>query len=263
MTRFRALLRKELVVLFGSPIAYGVLTMVAFVTAFTFFEHLRVYNQILFLYATTTMGGFESGTVPAHVNVRDTVFYPVMDQLSLLLVIPLPLVTMRVFAEERARGTEELLLTSGLAPRAIVAAKYAATFAFVVAMMAAAFVYPVTAVAQGGLGAEHLLASFVGLCALAIGIASIGLACSSATSSQILAAAATVALAFLLYDFGWTNAFVSEPVARALDGVALRPHFTRFAEGVVALADLAYFASLAAAAAAASHLALVLRRVTG
>ena len=69
----RALLRKELAVLFGSPIAYVVLTMVTFVTAFVFFEHLRAYNQILFLYATTTMGGFESGTVPTHVNLRDTV----------------------------------------------------------------------------------------------------------------------------------------------------------------------------------------------
>lgn len=261
--RFRALLRKELAVLFGSPIAYAVLTMVAFVTAFTFFEHLRAYNQILFLYATSTMGGFESGTVPTHINVRDTVFYPVMDQLSLLLVIPLPLVTMRVFAEERARGTEELLLTSGVGLRAIVASKFAATFVFVVAMMAAAFVYPLTAVAQGGIGAEHLAACFIGLCALAFGIASIGLACSSATASQILAAAATVAVAFLLYDFGWAHAFVSEGAGRALDAIALRPHFTRFAEGVVALADLAYFGALAALAASLAHLALALRRVTG
>ena len=196
-----ALLRKELAVLFGSPIAYVVLTMVTFVTAFVFFEHLRAYNQILFLYASTTMGGFESGTIPDHINLRDTVFNPVMDQLSLLLIIPIPLVTMRVFAEERARGTEELLLASGLTPGVIVVAKFAATLGFVVLMMAVSFVYPLTAVAQGGLGAEHLAAVFIGLVGLAVGIASIGLACSAFTSSQILAAAATVALAFGLYDF--------------------------------------------------------------
>ena len=59
MTRIRALIRKECAVLFGSPIAYGVLFMVALVTAITFFEHLRLYNQILFVFASNTMGGFE------------------------------------------------------------------------------------------------------------------------------------------------------------------------------------------------------------
>jgi len=258
-----ALLRKELAVLFGSPIAYVVLTMVTFVTAFVFFEHLRAYNQILFLYATSTMGGFESGTVPTHINLRDTVFNPVMDQLSLLLIIPIPLVTMRVFAEERARGTEELLLTSGLRPTQIVLAKFGATFAFVVLMMSASFVYPLTAIAQGGLGAEHLMAVFLGLTGLAIGIASIGLACSAFTSSQILAAASTVALAFRLYDFGWTHAFVSEPIAIFLDRIALRPHFVRFAEGIVTAGDIVYFASATLVAAALARLSLEMRRVTG
>ena len=260
---FGALLRKELAILFGSPIAYVVLTMVTFVTAFVFFEHLRAYNQILFLFASTTMGGFESGTIPDHVNLRDTVFNPVMDQLSLLLIIPIPLVTMRVFAEERARGTEEWLLATGLPPGRIVAAKFTATLLFVAVMMATSFVYPWTAVAQGGLGGEHLAAVFLGLLGLAVSIASIGLACSAFTSSQILAAAATVALSFGLYDFGWAHGLLSEDVAIALDRIALRPHFVRFAEGLVAVSDVVYFASCVALAAVLARFSLALRRVTG
>lgn len=263
MTAWRALLGKELAVLFGSPIAYVVLTMVSFVTAFVFFEHLRAYNQILFLYATTTMGGFESGTVPDHINLRDTVFYPVMDQLSLLLIIPIPLVTMRVFAEERARGTEELLLASGLSSTTIVTAKFTATLAFVALMLATSFLYPLTAIAQGGLGAEHLAAVFLGLFGLAVGIASIGLACSAFTSSQILAAAATVAITFGLYDFGWLHGVVGEHTAIALDAIGLRPHFTRFAEGMVALSDLLYFAGCVAVAGVLAVFSLNLRKVTG
>jgi len=263
MTAWRALLGKELATLFGSPIAYVVLTMVSFVTAFVFFEHLRAYNQILFLYATTTMGGFESGTIPNHINMRDTVFYPVMDQLSLLLIIPLPLVTMRVFAEERSRGTEELLLASGLSPGTIVTAKFTATLAFVLLMMVASFLYPLTAIAQGGLGAEHLAAVFLGLLGLAVGIASIGLACSALTSSQILAAAATVAITFALYDFGWLHGVVGESTARALDAIGLRPHFTRFAEGLVSLSDLLYFAGYILVAAALARFSLQLRKVNG
>ena len=59
-----ALMRKELAVLFGSPMAYLVLALVGLVTALLFFDHLRVYNQILFVYTSSASGGFELGTVP-------------------------------------------------------------------------------------------------------------------------------------------------------------------------------------------------------
>jgi ABC-2 type transport system permease protein len=263
MTRVLALMRKELQVLFGSPIAYLVLFTTALVTALVFFEHLRLYNQILFVYASTTMGGFETDTIPDHINLRDTVFFPVMEQLGLLLLIPVPLVTMRVFAEERARGTDELLATTRLTPTLTVLGKFAVTFFFVALMMVVSFVYPMTAMAQGGLGLQHLVSVFLGLLLLAIGIASIGLACSAFTRSQIVAAATTVAIAYLLYDFGWTHSFVSEGLAGVLDVVSLHPHFGRFSEGLVHLDDIAYFAALAAIAGAAARLSLDIRRVGG
>ncbi|MBW2295090.1 MAG: ABC transporter permease subunit [Deltaproteobacteria bacterium] len=261
MIRIWALIRKEFSVLFGSPIAYGVLFMVALVTAITFFEHLRLYNQILFVFASNTMGGFESDTIPTHVNLIDTVFNPVMEQLGVLLIIPIPLVTMRVFAEERERGTDELLLTSGLTALQVIVAKYSVTFCFVILMMAVSFVYPVTAIEQGGLGMLHLASVFIGLSLLAIGISSIGLVCSAYTSSQIVAAASTVALAFIFYDFGWTHAFVSESVANALDAVSLHQRFAHMAEGLILLSDLVYFAALVVISAVLSRLSFELRRV--
>jgi len=254
-------MRKESSVLFGSPIAYGVLFMVALVTAITFFEHLRLYNQILFVFASNTTGGFESDTIPTHVNLIDTVFNPVMEQLGVLLIIPIPLVTMRVFAEERERGTDELLLTSSLSAMQVVVAKSVITYFFVILMMAVSFVYPVTAIEQGGLGMMHLASVFIGLSLLATGIASIGLVCSAYTSSQIVAAAATVALAFLFYDFGWTHAFVSESVAHTLDAISLHLRFAHMAEGLVLLSDLVYFAALALISAVLCRLSFELRRV--
>jgi ABC-2 type transport system permease protein len=263
MTALWALMRKEVTVLFGSPVAYGVLTMVALVTALVFFEHLRLYNQILFVFASSTMGGFETGTIPDHINLRDSVFFPVMEQLGLLLIIPIPLLTMRVFAEERAQGTDELLATTRLTPTQIVTGKFLVTFGFVTLMMLVSFIYPVSAILQGGLGLQHLLAVFLGLLLLGLGIASLGLMCSALTSSQIVAAAGTVSLAFVLYDFGWTHAFASEGVADFLDTISLHPHFGRFSEGLVYLEDIAYFLGLAIICGAVTRLSLDLRRVSG
>ena len=91
-----------------------------------------------------------------HVNLIDTVFNPVMEQLGVLLIIPIPLFTMRVFCEERERGTDEMLLTSGLSQAQIIFAKFFVTYAFVILMMAVSFIYPVTAISQGGIGLHHL-----------------------------------------------------------------------------------------------------------
>jgi ABC-2 type transport system permease protein len=258
---FRALVRKEIAVLFGSPVAYLVLTMVALLTAITFFEHLRLYNHELFLYSSSNMGGFESDTIPDYVNLRDTVFFPVMEQLGLLLLLPIPLVTMGVFARERSAGTDEFLLTSGLSPMQLVAGKFTVTFGFVALMMAVSFVYPVTAIVQGGIGLQHLLAVFIGLVLLGIGIASIGLVCSAATDSQIVAAATTVAVAYLFYDFGWTYGFVGTGTAVFLDVVSLHPHFGNFAEGLVRLGDLVYFGAFALVSASCVRFLLELRRI--
>ncbi len=261
MTPLLALLRKEIATLFGSPLAYVALTGVAGVTALIFFDHLKIYNQILFAYSTLTIGGFETGSIPEHVNLWDVVFFPVMEQLGITLIPVVPLVTMRVFAEERARGTDELLVTTGLGPATIVAGKFLVTLGFVTLMMAVAFLYPALAIQQGGLGAQHLAAVFLGLTLHAIGLASIGLVCSAFSSSQLVAAVAAWVTAFVLWDFSWMYSFVSEGVARWLDLLALHPRFGAFSEGIVAPENVIYFLGLAAVGAALARFSFDLRRV--
>ncbi len=256
-----ALVRKELVVLFGSPVAYVTLTLVALVTALLFFDHLRVYNQILFLYTSTVMGGFESGTVPGHFNLQDQVFVPLMEQLGLTLVGVIPLVTMRVFSEEKERGTEELLMTTLLTPHQIVVGKFVATYLFVSLMLAVSFIYPVTSVVYAGLGEQHIAAVFLGLLALGCGLSSIGLACSAFSTNQLVAAISAYAVAFVFYDFAWAGSFVNETVASFLDAISINPRFRPFAEGLVALEDVVYFAGMAAIAYALARLSLEWVRV--
>jgi ABC-2 type transport system permease protein len=263
VTSFGALLKKELATLFASPLAYLALTLVMLVTALIFFDHLRIYNQILFLYASSQMGGFEADTIPDHINVRDSVFFPVLETLGITLIALIPVITMRVFAEERARGTDELLLTLQLSPGQIVGAKFAVTFGFVLLMMAASFVYPAMATVEGGVGAEHLLAVFVGLSLHALGLASLGLACSAFSSSQLVAAVASWAAGFVLWDFAWAGAFVGERAGRFLDAISMHPRYGSFAEGVVNLEHVAYFAGLALVAAALARLSFDWRRVAG
>lgn len=261
MTAWRALFRKELAVLFGAPMAYLTLALVGLVTALLFFDHLRIFNQILFVYTSNASGGFELGTLPERVNLQDQVFLPLMEQLTVTLIGIVPLVTMRVFAEERARGTDELLLTSRLEPAQIVLAKFAATLLFVALMLGISLVYPAMSVLRAGLGWHHLAAVYLGLFAIGVALASIGLVCSAYARNQLVAAVSAYAVAFAFYDLGWMNPFVSERVARVLDAMSLQPRFAGFAEGIVSFGDLAYFAGIVAVCVAATRLALDLVRV--
>jgi len=257
----RALFRKELLVLFGSPVAYLTLTFVGLVTALLFFDHLRVYNQVLFVYTSNSLRGFEAGTIPDYVNLRDQVFVPLMETVAITLIAIVPLVTMGVFAEERARGTDELLLTSRLTLRGIVVAKFAATYLFIAVLLAVSFVYPASSVMRAGLGLEHLAAVYLGLLAVAVGIASIGLACSAFTQSQLVAAISAYGIAFVVYDFGWASPFVGERLGPLLDRLSFHTRFSTFSEGLVVPGDVIYFVGVAALCMAIARTSLDLESV--
>ena len=121
----------------------------------------------------------------------------------------------------------------------------------IVLMMTVSFIYPASAVLSGGLGLQHLMGVYLGLVMLGIGIASVGLACSAFTGSQIIAAVSTVGVTFILYDFHWSFEFVSEGLAGVLDAISMHPHFGRFSEGLIGLENVTYFLALAIVSAGA------------
>jgi ABC-2 type transport system permease protein len=100
-------------------------------------------------------------------------------------------------------------------------------------------------VLRAGLGFEHLVALYSGQLFYGCAIASLGLACSSFTSSQIVAAVLGYAIPFVLLDFAWLSNTVSEQVAAVLREVALLSHYGSFARGVIELRNVVYFAGIA------------------
>jgi ABC-2 type transport system permease protein len=261
VTPVLALMRKEFASLFGSPIAYAALIGVCVVTAIVFFEYLHLYNQMLFALSSTSISSLNAGEIPETVNLWDSIFFPVMEILGMTFIGVVPLVTMRVFSEERARGTDELLFTTHLTPLRILIAKYSVTFAFVILMVAVSFIYPATAISRSGLGAQHLSAAFLGLTLHGIAVASIGLMCSSFTSSQLVASVTAWVIAFVCWDFGWMHPLSNESTAAILDAFSLRPRYSSFAEGIVSLANIAYFIGLVAVAMAVTRFSFDLRRI--
>jgi ABC-2 type transport system permease protein len=260
--RVFALFRKELRSLFASPIAYVVLTAFVSLSAIFFFQHAVTYNRLLFVFqgADIGAGSFDPGTPPRQLNVLEEVFVPTSGDLSLLLLALVPLVTMRVFAEEKLAGTDELLLTTPLRPWEVAFAKHAACWLFVALMLGVSALFPAVAVEKGKLGLEHLLALYTGMLGYGVALAGIGLACSSLTQSQIVAAVLAYAIPFVLLDFGWIEPVASEGLAALLATLALQERFESFARGLIELRHLLYFGALALAGWVVSLASLELGR---
>ncbi len=246
--RLWALFRKELRTLFASPIAYIVLTAFVTLSGVYFFQHLLSYNRLLFVFQSEAISGssFDAGTIPLQVNSLNDLFITTSNDLSLFLLAVLPLVKMRVFAEERARGTDELLLTTSIRPWELALAKHVNTYLFVLLMLAVSAIYPAAVVVKSRLGMEHLLALYVGQLGYGMAVAAIGLACSSLTQSQIVAAVLAYAIPFLIIDFTWLHPLLSEGFATVLDELALQSHFDSFARGVIELRRGLYFGGIIA-----------------
>jgi len=225
---FTALLRKELRTYFASPLVYLV--------AAAFLAYTGYYFHSDLIYFVTFGFGF---------SIMENLWQLVFMDVRLVLMLAIPLLTMRLLAEERRLGTLELLLTYPVSDGVVVAAKLGACLIVVAMLLACTLVYPLLVWRAQEFPLAPLVAGYLGLLLLAAMCAAYGLFVSSLTESQVLAAFLTAMPLLLLWLLSWNeaaNAPTTLPLVRA---VSLFNHFQPFSVGVADLRDVFYFLFLA------------------
>ena len=112
---------KELAGYFVQPVAYVVMTVFLLLGGFFFFSLLQRFSMLVQMYAA-----MQNPQVLQRINLNQIVIEPLLHNLSIVLVILVPAITMRSFAEEKRAGTYELLLTAPVRTGEIVAGKFIA-----------------------------------------------------------------------------------------------------------------------------------------
>ena len=97
--------KKELRTYFTSPIAYVIMTVFLVLVGFFFYSLIWWFNS-------QAMQAAQNPAYAQQMNINQMVFGPLFNNMSIILLLMLPLLTMRLFAEEKKIGTEELLMTS-------------------------------------------------------------------------------------------------------------------------------------------------------
>jgi len=228
--------RKELNSYFRSPIAYGVIAFFALIAGYFF------YASVVFFVRRGIESTMMGQSMPMDVN--EYVVRPLFSNISVIALFLIPMITMRLFAEEKRTGTIELLVTSPLSDLSIIMGKWLAALALYIVMLAVSAVSMASLFLYGSPDWRPLLAGYLGLFLMGAALLSIGTYISTLTKNQIVAGVATFAVCLMLWILNWVTEFDTSMVYRVLGYIAITSHLDSFGKGVLDLKDIVYYLSV-------------------
>ncbi len=250
--------KKELRLYFTSPVAWVILTIFLAIAGLFFYAIFGNFTRVSMQMAMNPQGGRD-------LNVTDAVLRPLFANLSVILLLVMPLVTMRLFAEERRSGTIELLLTYPVRDGAVLIGKYLAALTLYATMIAATLAYPAIVVGIAGASVEWgpLLTGYIGLLLMGGMFLAVGLFASSLTENQIVAAIVTFGVLLIFWIIGWTAEFATGTLGAVLTHLSILEHNDTFAKGVLDTKDIIYYLNFTALALFLTLRSLESRRWNG
>ncbi len=234
MRGWYTLFRKEIANFFVSPIAYALIGSFLAVTGVLFSANLFFYVLNCWIASSSPMAAQK-------MNMTDQLVRPVVLTTGVIMLFVIPMVTMRLFSEEKKTGTMELLLTYPVSDGAIIIGKYLASLLLVLVMLAGTAPCWIAAFILGSPDAGTLLGGYIGLFLVGAAFASIGMLISSLTENQIVAAAVTFGIALLFWVMDWLVQVLGEGWAALIRELSILQHLESMNKGVMALSDISFF----------------------
>ncbi|OUL29964.1 ABC transporter permease [Nostoc sp. 106C] len=240
-----AIYRRELQSYFVSPLAYVIAGIFWFLSGLFLIMILLGPDGILPTITALDLQGQQMGVPVPPIDVPYEFVRAFLDRMGWLLLFVLPILSMGLYAEERKRGTLELLATSPVTNWAVAVGKLLGVLTFFVTM-----IVPLVAIEAFVISSSNppmtptiLLLGHLGLILLAAAILSLGMFISSLTDSTILAAVFTFAVILLLLFVELIAKTVPGPIGEALGYISLLRHFNTLIQGIFDTSAILLFVS--------------------
>jgi ABC-2 type transport system permease protein len=228
--------RRELYAYFVSPIAWVLLTIFAFLSGV--FTYIITSSFVRF-----SLEGQMSGQ-PTPMNINEQVIAPLFSNIAVVGLFLIPLISMRLFAEEKRQGTIELLVTSPLHDLEIIIGKWLASVIMYCALLAVLAADYSFLFMYGNPDWKPVATGFLGIVLQGACLLSFGSFISTLTRNQIVAGAIGFALALVLWILNWTTSFGNSIGVQVLNYLSIVSHMDSFSRGVVDTKDLIYYLSM-------------------
>jgi ABC-2 type transport system permease protein len=233
-----AVVEKEWRHYFGSPIAYVALTIWTFL--FGAFFYLAMRNFILM-----SLQGGEMGMGGPKMSLNDMVFAPVLHNSFVVALFLTPMLTMRLYAEEKRQGTIELLATNPITNLEVVLGKFLGALGLYALMIVTGFLNFALVWADATTKPEWkpLLTGALALLLVGGTFIAIGLFISTLTKNQIVAGTITFGALLGCWLLGWMDDPSAGPLSRAFAYLGIISHVDDLVKGVIDLKDVVFYLS--------------------
>lgn len=240
MRNYLAIFNREVKSYFSSPIAYVVIGLFLIVSGIFFYLIISNFVQICM---RADMQAQYYRMAPPKLNVNMMAIRPIFHNISLFALFFLPMVTMRLYSDEKKTGTIELLLTSPVTNLQSILAKFSAGAFLYLVMLAFTGLFIIFLFIFGNPEGGQIFTGYLGLFLLGLCYVSFGVFFSTLTDNQIVAAVSTVAFILFFWAIGWVSGFVDPDLGRILTGFSLIDHFEDFAKGILDTKHIVYYLS--------------------
>jgi ABC-2 type transport system permease protein len=238
MQNILAIWQREMKSYFVSPIAYVVLTIFVFFTGFFFYSILSAVIQSSMMQAAY-------GQSAQPMDMPGIVTRNVFGTLSVVLLFMIPMLTMGLFAEEKKRGTIELLLTTPVGNLQALLGKYLATLTFLATMFLTSAVTISILFIYGEPELKPILGAYLGLFLYGAALLAVGLFISTLTESQIVAGLITFGVILVLWLVDSFANSAQGAVRDVLSYLSVISHLDDFIKGVIDTANVIFYLTFA------------------
>ncbi|MFA6034053.1 MAG: ABC transporter permease subunit [Myxococcota bacterium] len=251
MSKAYAIFRKELKIYFGTPVAYVIFGVFAAIAGYFFFQILSFFERQQMQLMQMQGQQAQVTQLLERMNLNDMVIIPIIMNVNVFFLLMIPVLTMRLIAEEKRTRTMELLATNPVTVWQIVIGKYLASVVVVLAMTGIIALYPVLiALVSGGQGSgggiewAPVITGLMGLFLAGASFAAIGLFASSLSESQILSAIVGFGILLLFWVIGWAAGSAEGVTKDVLQYVSFIEHMVQFTKGLLELKDVVFYLSV-------------------
>jgi ABC-2 type transport system permease protein len=235
-----AIAEKEWRHYFGSPIAYVALFVWTMLFGIFFYFAFGFFLE----QSMRSMGAEMGGGMKMSLN--DYLIGPVIRNMAVVALFIAPMLTMRLFAEEKRQGTIELLATAPITDAQVVLGKFAAAVALYALMIVSGLVNVALLWTYAANPPEWkpVLTGALALLLLGSCFISLGLFLSSLTKNQIVAGILSFCLFLGLWTLGWADDPVAGPVMKTVAYLGVTTHMDEMAKGILELKDVVFYLSM-------------------
>jgi ABC-2 type transport system permease protein len=195
---------------------------------------------MFFVRQSMQMTQFQGGGA---MNVNQQLIRPLIQNVTILVLFLMPMVTMRTYAEEKRSGTIELLLTSPVTDWQIILGKFLGAMALYAACLGVTLIHLALLFIYGRPEWKPIVTAYLGLLLLGGCFISVGLFISSLTKNQIVAGMVTFAVFLLLWIITWIGSFSGPMVDQLTQYLSIVQHLDDFGKGVLDTTHIIYYLS--------------------